>query len=556
MNQRFSEPKMGKSVTLQKWLLSCVLVMSVAGSALAQAGPGTASVTVDVDVSHPLPKIDRNLFGQFSEHLGSGIYEGIWVGEDSEIPNIHGYRKDVVEALKKIHVPVLRWPGGCFADQYDWRDGIGPRDKRPVRLNSSWGGALDNNAFGTHEFLDFAELIGAEPYISINMGSMAPLDAARWLEYMTSDSKSSLAEERRKNGRDKPWKIKYVGVGNEVWGCGGTMRAEYAIDVTRRYATYIRDPSPDFMKQDLVKVASGPTANDVGYEQFADTMMKNVVKDFFGNYDFQALSLHYYAYPLPIGDDDVPLPLNIKNVPRMTRAFGFSENEWASYLRSARAIERPIRNVAAVMDKYDPEKKIALYVDEWGAFHQAEPGTQAIFQYQQSSLLDAEVAALTLNVFQRHTDRVRMANVAQMVNVVQALILTDKQKMLLTPTYHIFDMYQPFQDATPYPVSTTGAHYDYDGRSLPAVDVVAAKGTDGKIYLALVNLDPHRSVDVATNLKDKAHGTVLTGNRMDVHNTFEAPNTIHPVPFSGTTDRSGKLMLRLPAKSIVVVAVE
>jgi alpha-N-arabinofuranosidase len=534
---------------LHEWMAAFVLAISVPGLAVAQLQNGEAVATVTVEVSRPGPVIDRNIFGQFSEHLGRGIYDGIWVGEDSPIPNIHGYRRDVVEALKKIHVPVLRWPGGCFADQYDWRDGIGPRDKRPVRINANWGGVPEDNAFGTHEFLDFAELIGAEPYISINMASMTPLDAARWLEYMTSDSKSSLAEERRKNGRDKPWTVKYVGLGNEVWGCGGEMRADYAIDVTRRYAYFIKAPEG----QTLTKVAGGPTANLPGYEDFTDTVMKNA-KDLFGNIGFQALSLHYYAGPA--GNNEDLSMVGAKNAPSTSRAVGFSEDKWANYLRSASAMERAIDAVAAVMDKYDPDKKIGLFVDEWGATHEAEPGDKAIFQYQQSSLLDAEVAALTLNIFQRHTDRVKMANIAQMINVVQALILTDQGKMILTPTYHVFDMYQPFQDATPYPVNTSGSHYDFGGHSLPGVDVSAAKAKDGKIYLALVNLDPHASVDVTTNLVGRAHGTILTGPVIDAHNTFEAPDTVHPVPFSGTHNHSGKVMLKLPPKSIAVVAVD
>lgn len=520
-----------------------VTLMFTAGTKARAVDSTVFSVTVTVDNSKPGPPIDQNIFGQFSEHLGRGIYDGIWVGEGSSIPNIHGYRKDVVDALRKIHVPVLRWPGGCFADQYDWRDGIGPRDQRPVRINENWGSVLENNAFGTHEFLDFAELIGAEPYISINMGSMTPLDAAHWVEYMTSDAQSSLAEERRRNGRDKPWKVRFVGVGNEVWGCGGEMRAEYAIDLTRRYALFVTAPEGAA----LVKVASGPSANLPDYREFTDALMQRA-KDSFGNFVFQALSLHYYAWP--IGETD----LAVVPVPPLTRAAALSEDKWANYLRSARAIESAIQTVSEVMDRYDPDKKIALFVDEWGAWHEPESGEKAIFQYQQSTLLDAEVAALTLNVVQRNTERVKMANIAQMVNVVQALILTDKEKMLKTPTYHVFDMYQPFKGAIPYPAKVSGAQYERGGHSLPAVDVSAAKGEDGKTYLALVNLDPNRAADLTTNLKGRASGQILSGPAMDTHNTFEAPNTMHPVPFAGSS-RSGRVTFLLPPKSVAVVAI-
>ena len=336
--------------------------------------------------------------------------------------------------------------------------------------------------------------------------------------------------------------MKYVGIGNEVWGCGG-------IDVTRRYANFRGAPEG----QSLVTVASGPTANLAGYEEFTDTVMKNA-KDLFGNVGFQALSLHYYAVPTS-DDEDLSL-IGAKNVPPTPRAIGFSEDKWANYLRSARAIERAIDTVAGVMDKYDPDKKIALFVDERGAAHQAEPGINAIFQYQQSSLLDAEVAALTLNILQRHTDRVKMANIAQMVNVVQAMILTDKEKMLLTPTYHVFEMYRPFQGAIPYPVEAYGPHYELGGHGLPAVDVSAAKGKDGKLYLALVNSDPHRSADIVTDLMGRARGMILTGPALDTHNTFEAPETIRPTLFSGSRGSDGRVTLKLPAKSVAVVAIE
>lgn len=303
----------------------------------------------------------------------------------------------------------------------------------------------------------------------------------------------------------------------------------------------------------LVKVAGGPTANLVGAEEFTDTMMKGA-KDLFGNMAFQALSLPYYAGPVASEQDLlVAGPMNLGPV---TRAVEVSEEKWFSYLRSARAIERAIEAVTAIMDRYDPENKIALYVDEWGAGHKSEPGIEPIFQYQQNGLLDAEVAALTLNIFQRHTARVKMANIAQMINVVQAMILTDKEKMLLTPTYHVFDLYKPFKGAIPYPVDVTGVRYEYGTHSLPAVDVAAAKGRDGKLYLALVNLDPHRSGRITTNLTGRARGRILSGPRMDSHNTFEAPETVSPVPYSGSQDRKGNVTFLLPAKSIAVVAVE
>jgi alpha-N-arabinofuranosidase len=513
-----------------KHLFGAALILALpASSAIAQ---GPAPVMVTVDTSKPGPVIDRHIYGQFAEHLGTGIYGGIWVGENSSIPNTHGYRNDVVAALKKIHVPVIRWPGGCFADLYNWRDGIGPRAKRPTRINVHWGGVTDDNAFGTHEFMNFAELVGADPYVSINVGSLTPYDAAQWVEYMTSDEKASLANERRANGRDKPWNLKYLGIGNETWGCGGNMNGDYAASENARFSSFVNAPA----SMGMIKVASGATGNVSGRgdaEAFTEAMMK-------GGGRMQALSFHYYA--MPMGGDRGP-------------ATGFGEGLWARELDLARQMEPLVSKVSAVMDKYDPDKKVALYVDEWGSWYNQEPGTHPGFLYQQNALRDAEVAALTLDIFHRHTDRVKLAAIAQMVNVLQAMILTDGPKMLLTPTYHVFDMYQPFMEATPYPASVKGPEYRFEDHAMPMVDVSAARGRDGKLYLALVNTDPHRPAHVVTNLAGSGKGMILTGPSMDTHNTFEAPETIHPVPFSGKSE-GGKAVFDLPSKSVAVVAIQ
>jgi len=508
-----------------KMILGGALALAVAGSAQAQ----TAVATVTVDTSKPGAEIDRHIYGQFAEHLGTGIYGGIWVGADSKIPNINGYRKDVVDALKKIHVPVVRWPGGCFADLYNWRDGIGPREKRPTRINVHWGGVTDNNAFGTHEFMNFAELIGADPYVSLNVGSLAPYDAAQWVEYMTSNEQGSLANERRKNGRAKPWQLKYLGIGNETWGCGGNMDGETSAQVNARYSTFVNAPA----SMGMIKVASGASGNIGDYKAFTDAMMRKGGR-------LQALSFHYYA--MPMGSPKGP-------------ATGFSESQWANELDLTLKMEGYISDVGAIMDKYDPDKKVALYVDEWGSWYDQEPGSHPGFLYQQNSLRDAQVAALSLNIFHRHTDRVKLAAIAQMVNVLQAMILTDGPKMLLTPTYHVFDMYQPFMGATPYTAHVSSPLYSFQDKSLSMVDVSAAKGKDGRTYLALVNSDPKKPAHVVTNLSGVGKGRILTGPAMDAHNSFAAPNTVHPVAYSGTSD-GGKAVFDLPARSVAVVAVE
>ncbi|HUE63024.1 MAG TPA: alpha-L-arabinofuranosidase C-terminal domain-containing protein [Rhizomicrobium sp.] len=496
----------------------------------AQAQAPTAVAHVAIDTSKPGAEIDRHIYGQFSEHLGRGIYEGIWVGENSKIPNIHGYRKDVVEALRKIHVPVIRWPGGCFADLYDWRDGIGPRAKRPVRINVHWGGVTDDNSFGTHEFMNFAELVGADPYVSINVGSLTPYDAAEWVEYMTSDEKASLANERRKNGRAKPWQLKYLGIGNETWGCGGNMNGDYAAEVNARFSSFVNAPA----SMGMVKIASGASGNAGDAEAFTAALMK-------GGGRLQALSFHYYAMP--------------KDRNARGPATGFSESQWANELTLALKMEDYVSRVSATMDKYDPDKKVALDVDEWGSWYDQEPGTHPGFLYQQNSLRDAEVAALTLNIFQRHTDRVKLAAIAQMVNVLQAMILTDKDKMLLTPTYHVFDMYQPFMGAAPYPATMSGPEYVQGDNHLPMADVAAARTKDGKLVLSIVNTDPGHAVQVVTNLAGSAHGRILTAFAMDAHNSFDNPNMVHPLAFQSSTE-GGKMSFDMPAKSVAVVTVD
>ena len=511
---------------LLKHLLAAVTMMTAVAPAAAQA-PLEASVTIDLD--EPGATIEPAVYGQFAEHLGTGIYEGVWVGPDSPIPNTNGYRNDVMAALKRLNIPVIRWPGGCFADEYDWRDGVGPREQRPKRINTHWGGVIEDNSFGTHEFMNYTEMLGADAYVAGNMGSLGPLEMGRWFEYMTYKGDSSLAAERRANGRAEPWKVKYFGVGNESWGCGGNMRPEYSADLHRRYQTFIKSQRGN---DPVIKVATGANVDDYN---FTEVLMRDARRH------MNAVSIHYYTFA--------------HNWDNKGPALGFAEDEWASTLANALRMEELVSKHSAIMDKYDPENRVALYVDEWGTWWQDTPGTTPGFLHQQNSLRDAHVAALTLNVFHRHTKRVKLAAIAQMVNVLQAMILTDGEKMLLTPTYHVFDMYQPFMGATPYSASVTGPTYTNAGHSVAAVDVSAARGTDGKLYLALVNVDPNRPARLTTGLSGTATGRILTGPALDTHNTFDNPNTIQPAAYSARSS-GGKLVFDLPAKSVAVVAVE
>jgi alpha-N-arabinofuranosidase len=505
----------------------------LAGSVFAQV---SAQVTVTVDAARPGATIDKDVYGQFMEHLGSGIYGGIWVGPASKIPNTRGWRKDVVGALKDLHVPLVRWPGGCFADEYHWRDGIGPRAKRPAKVNTNWGGVEESNAVGTHEFFDLAEMIGADAYVNGNLGSGSVQEMAEWLEYMTSDSQSSLAKLRRKNGRDKPFKVAYFAVGNEAWGCGGLMRSEHYNDLYRNTVAFLKAPAhlkPKF-------IASGGTG-DGQDTQWTDVLSKNAPEGTAG------ISFHYYT--LPTGD------WNHKGA-----ATGFDEAEWISTLSRTLEMDKFIKRNVEALDRNDPDKKIGLFVDEWGTWYDVEQGTNPGFLYQQNTLRDAVVAALNFNLFHKHADRVRMTNIAQMVNVLQAMILTDKDRMVLTPTYHAFRMYVPFQGAVSLPATIANdAPYALGATSVPGLSVSAARAKDGKVYVAMVNTHPREAKEVDLRVAGAraagVSGQVLSAEAMDARNTFQQPQAVRPVAYSARAN-GGKLSVKLPPKAVMVVAVE
>ena len=507
-----------------------VLALSVCSS-MASAAAETVKADLTIHADTPKSQINKDIYGQFAEHLGSGIYGGLWVGEDSKIPNTRGYRNDVVAALKNLKVPLVRWPGGCFADEYHWREGIGPRDKRPVKVNTTWGGVEETNAFGTHEFLDFAEMIGADTYVNGNVGTGSPQEMAEWVEYMTSDTKSTLANLRRANGRDKPWKIAYFAVGNETWGCGGNMRPEFYADVYRQFATFIKAPKENKPKI----IASGSNGSDLNW---TEVLMKNAAKE------MDAISVHYYT--LPTG-----------NWKKKGSAIQFGEDEWMSTMSRTLKMEELVSNHSAILDKYDAEKRVGLLVDEWGTWYDVEPGTNPGFLFQQSSMRDAVVAAVNLNIFHNHSDRVRMSNIAQMINVLQSMILTKDEKMVLTPTYHVFEMYKSFQGATLLPVDLSKIEYKLGDKAVPALHASAAKDASGKVHLAIANLDPNRGAQISVSLAGitvkGANGRVLTAPAMNTINTFEKPDAVKPVPYKGATVRGGKLNLNVPSKSVIVL---
>jgi len=511
-------------------------LMAFAGTAAAQGvspvqdPAGTETVVIHGD--RPASKFDRRLFGQFAEHLGTGIYEGIWVGKDSKIPNVDGYRLDVVEALKAIKVPVIRWPGGCFADEYHWREGIGPQSQRKVKINTNWGGVLEDNRFGTNEFMNFAELVHADAYVSGNVGSAPPFEMAEWLEYMTSPTGSSLARERAANGRKQPWKVAMFGIGNELWGCGGNMRAEYAADLTRRYGTFLKVPKG----VSLMKIASGPNEDDY---HWTEVMMREAGSLIDG------IGMHYYTLPYDWKTGQ-PRP-----------SLGFDEETWARTLFKAERIEAIIDGHSKVMDRYDPAKRVALMVDEWGTWYDPDPGTNPGFLRQQNSLRDALVASLNFDIFARHADRLRGANIAQMVNVLQAMMLTDGARMVKTPTYYVFDLYKGYQDGTVLPVEIQSRWYTKDQWSLKAISASAVRGTDGVLHVGLSNVDPTKPAKVAVKLDGltgaTVSGRILTADTMDAHNSFDAPHAIEPASFDDAVLDHGEVRLTLPPKSIVML---
>jgi len=498
---------------------------------IAVSGQNSGDITIKILPEQGNQVISKNIYGQFSEHLGSCIYGGIWVGEGSSIPNTNGYRNDVLNALKNLKIPVLRWPGGCFADEYHWTDGIGPREKRPKMVNNNWGGVVEDNSFGTHEFLNLCEMLGCEPYISGNVGSGTVEEMAKWVEYMTSDGDSPMANLRRANGRNKPWNVKYLGVGNESWGCGGNMRPEYYADLYRRYSTYCRN----FDGNNLYKIASG--ASDYDYN-WTDVLMKQVGDRMNG------LSLHYYT---------------IRDWNDKGSATQFNGDDYYKTLAKCSEIEDVLIKHIGTMDKYDPKKKIGLLVDEWGTWFDVEPGTNPGFLFQQNTLRDAFVAAISLNIFNKYSDRVRMANIAQIVNVLQSMILTKDDKMVLTPTYYIFDMYKVHQDATYLPLEINSDTKTVNNKELKMVTASASQ-KDGLIHITLTNADLDNAkkvkIDLAGKKAAKVTGKILTSKTVQDHNTFENPDKVKPEAFTKFKFTDGVLNVNLPEKSIIVLEIK
>jgi len=477
-------------------------------------------------------KINKEIYGHFSEHLGTCIYEGIYVGEDSDIPNIDGYRTDVVEAFKDLKVPVLRWPGGCFADTYHWKDGIGPKEDRPSIVNVFWGGVTEDNSFGTHEFLNFCELIGTEPYLSINVGTGTVQEAVEWVEYVTSENQSPMTDLRKQNGREKPWKVKYWGIGNENWGCGGDMAPDYYANIFRNYSSYLRG-------QDFQKVICGPSEDDTNW-------METILAGLKGKQHLaQGVSMHYYT--LPTGDWS-----------SKGSSTDFGEDMWFSTLRNTMYVEDYIKQHLEIMDKYDPERKMKLIVDEWGTWYDKLPGTKDGFLQQQNTVRDALVAGVNLNIFNNHADRISMANIAQIVNVLQSMILTRDHQMVKTPTYYVFKMYNVHQDATLIPMELNSENYQYNGEQIPAITASASE-KNGQVSITLTNANPNKAVEITCQLDrdfKSVRGQLLTGNEITDYNDFGQTEKVTVTDFEPGKIRNGELQIEIPAHSVLLVQLD
>ena len=524
---------MNKNSVVLKLISSSLLIFPI--MLLPEFVSGQSKVEIIIDPGVSKHNISRHIYGHFSEHLGRCIYDGFWVSDTMQVPRKGRIRLDIVEALKKINVPNLRWPGGCFADEYHWRDGIGKPKDRPKMVNTHWGGVTEDNSFGTHEFLELCSLLKCEPYIAGNVGSGTVEEMAKWVEYVNFDGVSPMAALRKENGRDAPWRVTYWGIGNENWGCGGNMTAEYYAGEYKRYATYARN----YPGTPLRKVAGGANSRDYNW---TEVCMKNIR----GN-QMWGLSLHHYT--IPTG-----------NWSKKGSATKFDEKEYFQSMQSCLFMDELVSKHAAIMDKYDSAKRVALVVDEWGIWTDVEPGTNPGFLYQQNTLRDALIAATTLNIFNNHSDRVRMANLAQTVNVLQAIILTEGRKMLLTPTYHIFDLYKVHQDAKYLPLKITTPDYTIDNQKIPAINVSASQDSTGAIHISLVNIDPNKNIPVSILVNSSnwktVSGQMLTSAKLTDLNSFDKMNTVQITKFTAAKKQENNVVVDLPSKSVVVLKLQ
>ena len=490
-----------------------------------------AQTTVQLQPLDSAPTINKNIYGHFAEHLGRCIYGGLYVGEKSNIPNTEGVRNDIIGALKALKIPNLRWPGGCFADTYHWKDGVGPQSDRPTIVNTWWGNVTEDNSFGTHNFLNLCEELGAEPYLSGNVGSGTVQELADWIQYTNFKGTSPMSDWRKENGREEPWGVKFWGIGNEAWGCGGNMTAEYYANEYRKYATFMSDAG---VEGGLFKIASG--ASDADYH-WTEVLMRDIPHNL-----LQGVALHHYS---------------VIDWSNKGPAVDFDEDQYFKIMKQSWMMEELVTKHSEIMDKYDPENKVELIVDEWGGWYDVQEGTNPGFLYQQNTMRDAMIAGMNLNIFNNHAERVKMANLAQVVNVLQAVILTEGEKMILTPTYHVMKMYNVHQDAQLVPLELASPDYEFKGEKLPAISASASKDKAGLVHISLINIDAEKENTVSINLNEMSiksfTGQILTSGTLQDHNTFDNPEKITPETFKDFKLKKGTVELTIPPFSVVVL---
>jgi len=534
--------------------------------ATGTANYGQSSIALVIDAGASQYTISRHIYGHFSEHLGRCIYDGYWVNESMPVAKKDRIRLDIVDALRKIQIPNLRWPGGCFADEYHWRDGIGPRNQRPTMINTNWGNVTEDNSFGTHEFLELCDLLGTEPLIVGNVGSGTVEEMSRWIEYLNYDGISPMTNMRKQNGREKPWGVTFWGIGNENWGCGGNMTPEYYVTQFKQYSSFAKN----YPGTTLRKIACG--ANSGNY-QWTEVLMQGLTGTG-GRSSMWGMDVHYYTRPprgrmgqaapgapaqRPAAAQGAPAQPSAQ-VQSQGSATNFTEETYFATMQNALRMEEIVTGHDAVMTKYDPEKRVALVIGEWGIWTDPEPGTNPRFLYQQNSLRDALIAGSTLNIFNNHCDRVKMAQLAQTINVLQALILTEGTKMILTPTYHVFDLYKVHQDAKMIPVKFFSPDYVLGDQELPALNVSASQDSTGVVHITLVNIDPGKAINISTTLNQikwsSVTGQILTSGKITDINTFDNPDNVVLTKFDGAKKQGDLLNVALPSKSVVMLAIK
>jgi alpha-L-arabinofuranosidase len=517
---------------------------AVSAAALRGQTASSTSAHIDVIPGEPIGVIEPEIYGHFTEHLGGVIYDGIWVGENSAIPNVGGIRRAVVDALRAIEAPVIRWPGGCFADSYYWKDGVGPAATRPARTNF-WGGT-ETNAFGTVEFLRFCELAGARPYLAANVRSLPAKDFYEWVEFCNSPAGSTAgAKLRAEQGHPEPFNVRYWGVGNESWGCGGNLTpAEYAAEF-KRFTAWV----PQYGSNALALIASGPSDFDVEWTRVLMRSIadKHLLRGVFG------LSTHFYTWNLS-GGKTTDWDLGKGD------ALKFDKFEWYELLAQGHQMDPIIRNQWAVMGEADPEHHVRLVVDEWGAWYR--PGTEVGPKYalsQMPTLRDALLSGLTLDTFHRHADKVAMANAAQLINCLHSLMLAREDKFVLTPNYHVFKMYMPHMGATAVRTEFAATPISYDRNGKPA-SLWALNGSASlagkRLTLTVVNPHAEQAMEAEIVVRGASiaagRAQVLTNTDLHAHNDFDHPDVVRPADASVAV-AGGRVVHRFPAASVTAL---